>query len=224
MKVRIVRVFTNERGEFGNPLAIIEGNAAPDPEHRQAIAKALGYSETVFIDDLPMASIRIFGRTREVPFAGHAAVGAAWFIAQITGECPSILRTTAEDANAWTDADGIWVRSSLAGTPAWWHERLPNASDVDALAGPLSPSQDMTQLWAWKDEAAGTVRVRTFATRVGIVEDEACGSGAMRMAAALGRRLTLHHGRGSVIYARPGTPGYADVGGRVVEDEPRELI
>jgi hypothetical protein len=89
---------------------------------------------------------------------------------------------------------------------------------VEALTGPLSPNQDMTQLWAWEDEAAGVMRVRTFASRVGIAEDEACGSGAMRMAAAFGRCLVLHHGRGSIIHAKPGPPGYADIGGYVAED------
>ncbi len=94
---------------------------------------------------------------------------------------------------------------------------------MDALIGPLAPNQDMTQLWAWEDEAAGTMRVRTFAGRVGIPEDEACGSGAMRMAAAFGRHLILHHGRGSVIHAKPGPPGYADIGGYVAEDAPRTV-
>jgi predicted PhzF superfamily epimerase YddE/YHI9 len=65
------------------------------------------------------------------------------------------------------------------------------------------------------------MRVRTFASRAGIREDEACGSGAMRMAAAFGRPLTLHHGHGSLIFAKPGPPGYADVGGLVAEDAPR---
>ncbi len=64
----------------------------------------------------------------------------------------------------------------------------------------------MTQLWAWADETAGVMRVRTFASRVGLPEDEACGSGAMRLAAAHGRALTLIHGRGSIIYAKPGPP------------------
>ena len=64
---------------------------------------------------------------------------------------------------------------------------------------------------------------RTFASRAGIPEDEACGSGAMRMAAAFGRQLILHHGRGSIIYAKPGPPGYADIGGYVTEDAPRTV-
>jgi len=45
----------------------------------------------------------------------------------------------------------------------------------------------MTQLWAWVNENDGVMRVRTFAGRAGLAEDESCGSGAMRMAAAFGR-------------------------------------
>jgi predicted PhzF superfamily epimerase YddE/YHI9 len=223
IKVRVVRVFANEQGEFGNPLGLIEGDAVPSPEYRRAIATALGYSEVVFIEDLSTATIRTYGRTREVPFAGHAAVGAAWFISQVTGKSVSVLHTAAGKVRTWIDEDGTWVRASLGGTPGWWHERLASASVVDGLHGPLSASQDMTQLWAWEDEAAGAMRVRTFASRVGVNEDEACGSGAMRLAAALGRRLRLHHGQGSLIHAQPGPPGHAEIGGRVVEDQPREI-
>jgi predicted PhzF superfamily epimerase YddE/YHI9 len=81
----------------------------------------------------------------------------------------------------------------------------------------------MTQLWAWINEDQGSMRVRTFASRAGLAEDEACGSGAMRMAAAFGRPLTLYHGRGSIIFARPGPPGFAAIGGYVAEDAPRNI-
>lgn len=217
--VRVVRVFTSAEGKYGNPLGVIEdGHSVPEPERRQSIAAELGFSESVFIDDPDTATIRIYSGKHEVPFAGHAAVGAAWLLGRITGSVPNKLRTAAGNAETWEKDDATWVRSALGTTPAWWHERLPTAADVEALTGPLDPSQDMTQLWAWQDEAAGLMRVRTFAAKAGIPEDEACGSGAMRMAAALGRPLTLHHGQGSVILASPGPPGYADIGGLVLED------
>jgi predicted PhzF superfamily epimerase YddE/YHI9 len=217
--VRVVRVFTNAEGKYGNPLGVIEdGPSVPEPERRQAMATELGFSESIFIDNPDDAVIRIYSGKREVPFAGHAAVGAAWLLGRITGTVPAKLRTAAGDAKTWEKDGATWVRSSLSTTPAWWHERLRTPAEVEALTGPLDPSQDMTQLWAWEDEAAGIMRVRTFAARAGIPEDEACGSGAMRMAAALGRPLTLHHGHGSVILANPGPPGYADVGGYVAED------
>ena len=217
--VRVVRVFTNVEGKYGNPLGVVEdGPSVPEPERRQVIASGLGFSESVFIDNPDTASIRIYSGKREVPFAGHAAVGAAWLLGRITGSVPAKLRTAAGDAETWEKDGATWVRSTLGTTPAWWHERLRSPEEVEALTGPLDPSQDMTQLWAWQDEPAGIMRVRTFAARAGIPEDEACGSGAMRMAAALGRPLTLHHGQGSVIFTNPGPPGYADIGGFVTED------
>ena len=219
IKARVLRVFTNSDGEYGNPVGIVEdGEAVPDTEHRIAIAAALGYSECAFVTDTDTASIRMYSAKREVPFAGHAAVGAAWILGRITGRVPEVLRTTRGDAPTWVSGSVTWVRSLLSATPPWWHERLPSPAAVEALTGPLMPEQDMTQLWAWEDEAAGIMRVRTFAARAGTPEDEACGSGAMRMASAFGRTLTLHHGRGSVIYAKQGPPGYADIGGLVTED------
>lgn len=221
MKVRVLRVFAKSDGTHGNPLGVIEdGASVPNPEERIAIAAELGYSESAFVDDLDTATVRFYSSHREVPFAGHAAVGMAWLIAQDKGAMPDMLRTGAGEAPCWVE-DGItWVRSSLKTTPPWWHERLASVEAVEALSGPLIPEQDMTQLWAWQDEQAGTMRVRTF---VRGFEDEACGTGAMRMAAAFGRSLILNHGKGSVIHAKPGPPGYADIGGLVVEDAPRTI-
>jgi predicted PhzF superfamily epimerase YddE/YHI9 len=222
--VRVVRVFIDEHSRHGDLLGIVtDPDAAPDPERRQAIAAALGYNETVFIDDPAKAAIRIYSPSSEVPFAGPPAVGAAWMLSQLNGEAPDTLRTAIGDVATWTDQDGVWVRALLAHTPPWWHERVADAATVDALAGPQSPSQDMTQLWAWEDEPAGTMRVRSFASRVGLTEDEACGTGAMRLAAAHGRHLILHHGAGSIIHAKPGPPGYADIGGHVAEDDTRQI-
>jgi predicted PhzF superfamily epimerase YddE/YHI9 len=224
VKVRVFRAFTNEAREYGNAVGVIEdGGAVTDPEARKGIAAELGYSESVFIDDIDHSAVQFYSARREVPFAGHAAVGAAWFLAQLTGGVPKVLRTAGGNAPVWIDREVAWVRSSLASTPPWWHERLSSPQEVEALTGPLSPSQDMTQLWAWEDETAGTMRVRTFASRVGIPEDEACGTGAMRMAAAFGRHIVLHHGRGSIIHAKPGPPGFADIGGYVTEDQPRTI-
>jgi predicted PhzF superfamily epimerase YddE/YHI9 len=60
------------------------------------------------------------------------------------------------------------------------------------------------------------IRARTFAADWGIPEDEANGSGAMRLASTLGKTLEIHHGKGSVIYARRANERFAEVGGRVV--------
>ncbi|MEV8375291.1 PhzF family phenazine biosynthesis protein [Kribbella sp. NPDC056861] len=218
-EVQVLRVFADQAGRYGNQLGVVlDGGAVPGSQARQELAAELGYAETIFFDDLERASFQIFTPATELPFAGHPAVGAAWILHRELGKAPDVLRVPAGEVPTWQDVDDVWVRGPLASTPPWWHERLESASAVDALTGPLVPEQDATQLWAWEDEAAGVARVRVFARRFGIVEDEACGSASMRLAAALGRRLTIHHGAGSVVLAQPGPPGYAEVGGRVVVD------
>ncbi|NEA31983.1 PhzF family phenazine biosynthesis protein [Streptomyces sp. SID13031] len=217
--VQVVRVFTDPAGNFGNQLGVVlDGAAIPDHAERQKFAAELGYAETIFFDDVERAAFQIFTPATELPFAGHPAVGAAWVLNRELGKAPDVLRVAAGEVTTWQDGDDVWVRGPLASAPPWWHEKLESAEAVDKLTGPLVPEQDATQLWAWEDEAAGIVRVRVFGRRFGIEEDEACGSASMRLAAALGRRLTIKHGNGSLVLAQPGPPSYAEVGGRVVID------
>jgi PhzF family phenazine biosynthesis protein len=116
--VEVLRVFTDDQNRHGNPLGVVlDGPAIPDPQQRQKLAAALGFSETIFIDGVEDGRLRIFTPATELPFAGHPAIGAAWMLA-----------------------------------------------------------------------------------------------------AALVRSLTIHHGSGSIICARPGPPGTADIGGRVASD------
>ncbi len=216
MKIEMIRVFTDDRGAFGNPLGVVlDGAALPDPRRRQELATALGYSETIFFDDVERGELRIFTPAVEIPFAGHPVVGAAWVLARELGRHPAILHTPGGPVATWTEGGDVWVRGPLASTPPWWHERLPSARDVAELTGPPSPEQDATQLWAWEDEAAGLVRARVYAARFGVPEDEATGSASMRLAAALGRELTIRQGEGSVVRARPGPAATAEIGGRV---------
>lgn len=214
----VVHVFTDRLGEHGNPLGIVvdqEGQLGAD--ERVKVAASLGFSESVFIDSIDERRISIYTQTNEIAFAGHAAVGAAWFLERRLGTVAKSLRGLKGEIATWSEDDLFWVRTELRTTPPWWHERLDSPEVVEALTGPQSPLQAHTQVWAWDDEPAGTVRSRTFAPDWGIVEDEANGSGCMRLAACLGRRLTILHGVGSVLHARPGGPGLAEVGGTVSE-------
>jgi predicted PhzF superfamily epimerase YddE/YHI9 len=217
--IEVLRVFTDGQGGHGNPLGVVlDGTAVPDSEQRQKLAADLAFTETVFIDDIEHGRLQIFTPTVELPFAGHPTVGAAWLLARELGTPPTTLDTRGGLVATWSDDEEVWVRGSLASTPPWWHERLSTSSAVTQLTGPLSPAQDATQLWAWQDESVGSVRARVFAARYGAQEDEACGSACMRLAAVLGRPITVHHGKGSIIRARPGPPGTAEIGGRVVSD------
>jgi predicted PhzF superfamily epimerase YddE/YHI9 len=81
----------------------------------------------------------------------------------------------------------------------------------------------MAAVWAWEDESAGRVRARVFPIGIGIEEDEATGAAALMLAAKVGRAVEIHQGQGSVIHARPGPDGSAEIGGRAVLDDVREL-
>ncbi|MGJ8515401.1 PhzF family phenazine biosynthesis protein [Carnimonas bestiolae] len=65
----------------GNPAGVVLCDALPEPSEMQAVAKQLGYSETVFAcqQDSRQWRVRYFAPEIEVPFCGHAtiALGAA---------------------------------------------------------------------------------------------------------------------------------------------------
>lgn len=97
----VLDVFTNE-ALSGNPLAVVlEGEGLSD-DRMQKIAAEFNLSETVFVlpPDNPAhnASLRIFTPVRELPFAGHPTVGAAFLLGlqrfpEIDGEmdCVTLL-------------------------------------------------------------------------------------------------------------------------------------
>jgi trans-2,3-dihydro-3-hydroxyanthranilate isomerase len=82
----LVDVFTDEP-LTGNQLAVYtDARALPEPQ-MQRVAREMNLSETVFL--LPAqgdgdARIRIFTPRRELPFAGHPLVGAAWVYGRAT--------------------------------------------------------------------------------------------------------------------------------------------
>lgn len=138
--VEVLRVFTDDQGCYGNPLGVvIDGAAVSDPQERQKLAAALGFSETIFVDDVEHGRIRIFTPAVELPFAGHPTVGAAWILARERGYPADVLETPAGIVPTWGDGQVVWVRGALASTPPWWQERLPTSAAVAGLtAMPLS--------------------------------------------------------------------------------------
>jgi len=77
----VLRVFCGPDGSHGNALGIVRNGAAvPTEEKRLALARDLGFSETVFVDDAGRGVIDIYTPTSQLPFAGHPCVGAAWLL------------------------------------------------------------------------------------------------------------------------------------------------
>jgi len=229
--LHVLRVFCDERGEWGNPLGVFLDGAEVAGGRRQAVARELGFSETVFVDDVESAACRIFTPGLELPFAGHPMVGTAWLLWR-EGHLPTVLRPPAGEvevrrgtADPETGDGGeslIFVAARAEWSPAWELHQLSDLAAVEAL-GKLPPEQGpLPYFWAWENEAAGTVRSRCFSLEDGIGEDEATGSAAIVLAAELGRELTIQQGEGSLLYARSLGKRRAEVGGRVVLDEVRE--
>jgi predicted PhzF superfamily epimerase YddE/YHI9 len=209
----VVRVFCARDGSGGNPLGLfLDGWAIPE-EERQGIAAELGYSETVFVDDLERGEMRIFTPGAELPFAGHPVVGTAWLMRE-RGEAPRVLRPPAGDVGVRFDGELTWCSGHPEWSPPWRFEKAPSPQAIDALPAD-GDGRVETGVWAWLDEAAGLVRCRVFVNDQGIVEDEATGSAALMLCAELGREIEIRQGEGSVLWARPLDGGGAEVGGRV---------
>jgi predicted PhzF superfamily epimerase YddE/YHI9 len=220
--LHVLRVFSDEDGLYGNALGVVlDGSAIPE-QRRQALAAELGFSETVYVDDAATGRVRIFTPASELPLAGHPLVGASWVLEQ-QGRGITELRPPAGSVATWIEGDLTWIRGPVSAAPPWTLNQVQDAATVDEMTGPQRPEQDADQFWAWEDEAAGLVRARVFAARYDVHEDEACGSASMLLADRLQRRLTLKHGDGSVIWARPAANGMAEVGGRVVLDYVRDV-
>jgi len=217
--LHVLRVFCAEDGSGGNPLGVfLDGNAVPE-RSRQAVAHDLGFAETVFVDDLERAELRIFTPAVELPLAGHPLVGSAWILRE-NGTPAEFLRPPAGDVSVRFDRELTFIAGNPEWAPPFELLELGSAAEVEALDGRPTDYGDVG-VWAWLDEQAGTIRERVFCPQEGIEEDEATGAAAMRLVARLGRPIEIRQGRGSLILARPLTDGRVEIGGRVVLDEVR---
>jgi predicted PhzF superfamily epimerase YddE/YHI9 len=219
--LHVLRVFTDEAGEHGNPLGVfLRGEEVPE-DRRQGVATELGFSETVYVEDAASGRCRIFTPGYELPFAGHPTVGTAWLLER-EGEAVQRLRPPAGEVEVRHEGELTFVAARAEWSPPWALIQLAGLNEVEALRAPPE-GEPLPYLWAWIDEAVGTVRSRCFSLDDGIGEDEATGSAAIMLCAELGRDLTIRQGRGSVLHARHLGGGRAEVGGRVVLDEVREF-
>lgn len=210
----LVNVFTDESGAHGKPLGVFLDGATVAPADRQRVATELGYSETVFVDDVATGALKIFTPASELPLAGHPLVGSAWLIAREHGSC-EMLRPPAGEVPTWEEGELRWIRARPEWAPRMELREYGSAAEVEALGGPPD-DLGFVDCWAWIDEEAGVLRSRVFVLDEGIPEDEATGAAALRMGEHLQRPLEIRQGRGSLLHVRPAEDGRIDVGGRVV--------
>lgn len=91
---QVLRIAAFADGDSGgNPAGVLIADPMPEPAAMQAIAKAVGYSETAFA--APEAGgwrVRYFAPEREVPFCGHATIALGAALAQRHGDGTFALR------------------------------------------------------------------------------------------------------------------------------------
>jgi predicted PhzF superfamily epimerase YddE/YHI9 len=222
--VAVLRVFTDPDGNFGNPLGVVDAGRV-DVRDRQRLATQLGYSETVFVD-LPTAGsttahATIYTPRTELAFAGHPSVGAAWWLRE-NGWPIKTLQVPAGLVQVSYDGD----RTVISARSEWAPEvAIHEFGSVEALlaADPADfPDSTAHYLWSWIDQSTGSLRSRMFAANLGVPEDEATGSAAMRITDFLSRDLRIAQGRGSVIETNWNAEGWVRVAGRVVNDGVRQ--
>jgi predicted PhzF superfamily epimerase YddE/YHI9 len=218
--VTVLRVFTDSDGNFGNPLGVVDASKV-EPHDRQQLATRLGYSETIFVD-LPTAGSHTAHATihtprTEIPFAGHPTVGAAWWLSEQSLPI-NTLQVPAGLVQVKYDGD----RTEISARAEWAPEfAIHELESLDALAAaePADfPDDTAHYLWAWTDQPAGALRARVFFASLGVEEDEATGSAAMRITDYLSRDLTITQGKGSVLDTTWSPEGWVAVAGRVVND------
>lgn len=219
-ELHVLRVFCAPEGGGGNSLGVfLAGGEVPEGA-RQAVAADLGFAETVFVDDPEEGRVRIFTPVEELDFAGHPMVGTAWLLAR-ERQPVDALRPPAGKVPVRHEGEMTFVAGRPEWGPRWEFVEVDSPQEVDHLEGPPG-ERSLIGVWAWIDERRGVIRERVFAPEVGIAEDEATGSAAVRLAAILGRQLDIYQGvNGSRITAHPRDDGMVEIGGRVEMDEVR---
>jgi predicted PhzF superfamily epimerase YddE/YHI9 len=211
------KVFVDESGNFGDPVSLIVDEAHElSLEERLAITAEVGNVETVFVNNLPDNDVSIYHAQGEVDFAGSVLIGTAWQLEQLKNEPTQHIHCKRGAVAAHQENGVYWIQASLENNiGSWDYEQLASPEDVEAID--VAHTKGWKKMvWAWIDEAKGHIRARTFADTIGMPEVQGNGSGAMNLAGQLQRQISITHGEGAIIYARPLSPDSAEVGGRVV--------
>ena len=202
----VLRVFTRD-GEGGNHLGVVTDLDGLNTPRMQRIAADLGFSETVFIEDGDVPSVRIFTPDMEMPFAGHPLVGAAYHLQQSGSPADRIscgigeVAIRSKDDLVWVDApmfhehayrDGaIFARRvGLSNPRSTWRVEMPldyrlvelrTADEVAAAAPDIEAFGAAHGLTVFARKG-NKVRMRFFIPDAGIAEDPATGSAAVALA------------------------------------------
>jgi trans-2,3-dihydro-3-hydroxyanthranilate isomerase len=135
----VVDVFTDTQLQ-GNQLAVFTDARDLTSEDMQALTREMSFSESVFV--LPASDrdeadvrIRIFTPSRELPFAGHPTLGAAFVLGGPLQKIVLRLETGAGVVPVELERDGpeiVFGRMDQP-VPAW--QPVPNAGEILAALG-----------------------------------------------------------------------------------------
>lgn len=223
--VTVLRVFTDPDRNFGNPLGVVDAGQV-DAGDRQRLAAELGYSETIFVDlpaaGSPTAHATIFTPRTEIPFAGHPTVGLSWWLRD-NGMPINTLRVPAGLVQVGYQDELTVISARSEWAPELFVHEFDSVDDLLAADPADYPDDTAHYLWAWIDQTAGSLRARMFAANLGVPEDEATGSAAIRITDHLSRDLRITQGKGSMIETTWSPEGWVRVAGRVVNDGVTQL-
>jgi predicted PhzF superfamily epimerase YddE/YHI9 len=210
------KVFVDENGDFGDPVSlIVDDEHQMSFEERLRITAEIGNVETVFVNDLVANDVSIYHAHDEVDFAGSVLIGTAWELEQLKNEPTQQIKCKRGLINVRQEDGVYWVQANLENNIGNWdYKQLATPEAVEAI-DVASTKGWKKMVWAWIDEDQGLIRARTFADTIGMPEVQGNGSGSMNLAGQLQRQITIKHGEGSLIYARPLSSDSAEVGGRV---------
>jgi predicted PhzF superfamily epimerase YddE/YHI9 len=213
--IETYKIFVDEKGNFGNPVGIIQADRLNlSNEQRTKISASTGFSEVVYIDNTQRRTVSIYNPQEEITFSGHAAIGLSYFL-------HNVLRLPADNFNCklglvtyLIENDIYWVSVDNQNLPPWNLKELNSSDKVESINIADTSNLEHTLFWAWMPDHL-SIRARTFAPDWGIPEDEANGSGAMKLTLLLQQDLEITHGQGSVVFTKFGSEDQTSVGGRV---------
>jgi PhzF family phenazine biosynthesis protein len=104
----------------GNPAGVVLDAAGLDDATRLAVAAAVGYSETAFLEPGRRDGefrVRYFSPLAEVAFCGHATIAAAVALAERRGSGPLLFQTRAGAVEVSTGEGDAGRTATLASVP-----------------------------------------------------------------------------------------------------------
>jgi Phenazine biosynthesis-like protein len=168
-------------------------------------------NETAFIEEPTPGSgsvrAEIFTSALKLLFAGHPAVGAAWWLRE-RGTRIRRLQFRAGVAEAHCAPDLTTTEVFAEWTPEFVLHEINSPEEVIDADPEDYVDDHQRYLWARIGKSTGHIRVRAFAPELGVHEDEAIGAAAIRITDHVGRDLIIIQGEGSLICTLWGPCGW----------------